>query len=582
MSGRLPVAGGWECARLVWRSLAGRRLRLLGIILLFVAESACALVFPFVIGALVDRVAAGGTDLADVWLPAGVLVGSALAAGVLSWLGALALSRVAERVIADWREEYTATALRLDRPRVEAAGLGDVVTRAGDDIARLSEALPDTLPRFAVSVFTILLTAGGLATIDPWLLLGFAVLPLLHALTARWYLRTAPPVYTATRAAHAERAQQILGTLTNMPTVSAFRLQPRQLSRVAGATWQTVRGEMRARIVQNRLFGRLNLAEMTGLLTVLAVGVWLGAEGSLTAGAVTAAALLFLRIMGPVRALLFTLDDLQEALAALGRVAGVILLGAAREAPRGGDSGQRRDDPDPARPLVRLDSVDAGYAEGPPVLTGIDLEIMPGETVAVVGPTGSGKTTLAAVLAGVLPPAAGTIARGVGEHRIAGVTQQSHLFEGTVRENLALVAPETADGALHAHLDALDAGELLARLPDGLDTVIGSGGTALSGADAQRLALARVHLADPALVLLDEATAEAGTADAASLERVAARVCADRGALVIAHRLSQARSADRILVMEAGRIVEQGTHRELVALGGSYAGLWAAWSAGRE
>lgn len=580
MNRPLPIATGRQSAWLVWRSLRGRRLRLVGILLLFVAESACTLVFPFVIGRLVNRVAAGGTGLSDVWVPATVLAGSAVAAGVLSWLGALALSRVAERVIADWREDYTDTALRLDRRLVESAGLGDLVTRAGDDIARLSEALPETLPRFAVSVFTILLTAGGLASITPWLLLGFAVLPFLHLLTARWYLRTAPPVYSATRAAHAERAQQILGTLTNLPTVSAFRLQSRQITRIADATWQTVRWEMRARIVQNRLFGRLNLAEMTGLLTVLAVGVWLGSSGALSAGAVTAAALLFLQIMGPVRALLFTLDDLQEALAALGRVAGVLVV-----EPQRVDSGTSADSSPEAstpQPLVRLDAVTAGYTSDAPVLRGIDLEIAPGETLAVVGPTGSGKTTLASVIAGVLPPTAGSITRGISAERIAGVTQQSHLFEGTVRENLTLAAPEASDAELAEHLDRLDGGVLLAHLPDGLDTEIGSGGTALSGADAQRLALARVALVHPALVILDEATAEAGTADAAALEAVAAAVCRGRAALVIAHRLSQARTADRIIVVDGGRIVEQGTHDDLVAAGGAYARLWRAWDAGRS
>jgi ATP-binding cassette subfamily C protein len=332
---------------------------------------------------------------------------------------------------------------------------------------------------------------------------------------------------------------------------------------------------MRTRIVQNRLFGHLNVTEVLGLLAVLGIGVRLALTGETTTGEVTAAALLFLRTVTPIGELLFLMDELQSAFASLGRIMGVTTTRpqAAPAHDAAGDAGG---------PAVELAGVHFAYRPGREVLAAIDTRIEHRKVLAVVGPTGSGKSTLAALVADVHQPTAGRVVRRVAPQRIVTVTQETHVFAGTVRDNLTLAAPGATDDEVTDALRRVAAGHIVELLPDGLDTRVGDGGQAITTAQAQHLALARLVLADPVLVILDEATAEADTADTAMLDRAAAAATAGRAALVIAHRLAQARAADRIVVLEGGRLVETGSHDDLVAAGGRYAGLWSAWDAGRH
>ncbi|MEB4613142.1 ABC transporter transmembrane domain-containing protein, partial [Leucobacter sp. M11] len=259
----LPVATGRGVGAYLWRTLPGKRWRFAGILALFLVEAGAALVFPLVTGAVVDTVlAAAGMGVPTAfWGLIALLLAAAVAAGLLAWVGGVLLAQMVETVVADLREDYVAAALALPRADIERAGTGDVVTRASEDIAQISQSLPDALPRVAVSAFTILLVAAGLGTLNPWYLAGFALTVPLYAGTVRWYLRVAPAVYAAERVAQSRRGQQILGTLNALPAVTAHRLEQRQLGRIRAAAWETVRRAMRARIVQNRLFGRLNLTE---------------------------------------------------------------------------------------------------------------------------------------------------------------------------------------------------------------------------------------------------------------------------------------------------------------------------------
>ncbi|GGA67171.1 multidrug ABC transporter permease [Pseudoclavibacter endophyticus] len=585
---QLPIAPPRAVASTLWVMLRGRRLRLAGVLLRFLAEAVTALVIPFVTGAIVDTIiAADGTGVPrEFWWQVALLVAAAAAAGLLRWSGASSLARLAETLIAELREAYVTSALRLPRASVERAGTGDIVTRASDDIGQISGTLPGVLPRVCVSAFTIALAVGGIGAIDPRMLIGFALTVPFYAATVAWYVRTAPGVYAADRAARSHRGQHILGTLTQLPAVVAHRLERRQLGRIRAAAWRTVRWAMRTRIVQNRLSGNLYLTEGVGLAAVLSVGVWLAAIGASTPGDVTAAALLFLRTVGPIAALMFVMDDLQSAFTSLGRLVGVIessgqgpSSGSGNEAGAGVGNGAG-DGRDPDAAVVRASRLFFAYRPDAPVLSGVDLEIARGEVVAVVGATGSGKSTLAAVLAGVHEPDDGLVERGVPLSAVVTVTQESHLFAGTVRDNLSLAAPDASDDDLRAALERVGAAELVDSLPSGLITPIGHGGETLTAAQAQHLALARVVLADPALVILDEATAETDTADGGVLDRAAAAAIEGRAALVIAHRLSQAAAADRVVVLDDGRVAEQGSHAELLAAGGAYARLWEAWSRG--
>lgn len=570
----LPVATGRQVASELWRMLKARRLRLGGILLLFLGEAAAALVFPIVIGALVDDVLASVSSAAvpgSFWWQIVLLAAAALAAGALSWAAAIALARLAETVIAELREAYVASALRLPRTTVEVVGTGDIVTRASDDIAQVSGTLPAVLPNVCVSVFTIVLAASGIGVLDPRFLLGFAVLVPFYALTVRWYLRTAPPVYAAERAAQSQRGQHILGTFTHLPTVTAHRLGRRQLDWISQATWQTVRWTMRARIVQNRLFGRLNLAQAPGLAGILGIGTWLALTGQSTAGQVTAATLLFLSTVAPIEALLFVMDDLQSAIAALGRLVGIIHApgAASAKSPRSARmSGQ------PAAVLVSLRDVGFTYGDGVPVLTGITLTLEAGRRIGIVGATGSGKSTLAALIAGIHEPATGTIVRTIAQNAIVTVAQEPHVFAGTLAYNLLLSRPGATRTELHDALRRARADQILSTLPHGLDTHVGVGGHPLTARDAQQIALARLILADPVLAILDEATADADSTEADALDRATTAAIEGRAAIVIAHRLSQAAACDHILVLDRGRIVEDGEHASLIAAGGTYARLW--------
>lgn len=220
-----------------------------------------------------------------------------------------------------------------------------------------------------------------------------------------------------------------------------------------------------------------------------------------------------------------------------------------------------------------------GYDDDRAVLHEVDLEVRTGERVAVVGTSGAGKSTLAALVAGVHAPWSGEVrVHEEARARTVLISQEVHVFAGTVRENITLSRPGASDVEVEAALAAVGGADTLDSLPHKLETEVGPHAHELTVAQAQLVALARVHLADPSLVLLDETTAEAGSAHGAMLDRAANAVVRDRTALVIAHRLDQAVTADRIIVMSDGQVVEQGRHEDLVAAGGSYAELWAAWS----
>ncbi|WKK71084.1 ABC transporter ATP-binding protein [Rathayibacter oskolensis] len=431
-------------------------------------------------------------------------------------------------------------------------------------MAEVPSAVPSVVPALGGALVTIAVTLVGMAALDLRYAAAMLVVVPVHVLAVRWYLREAPEVYAAERAAMSDRAQHLLDSLRGLESVRAYGLGHRRLQLIAGASWEVVRVTMRARAIQNGFFARLNLAEYLGMSALLVVGFVLVSSGAGTLGGTTAAMLLFLRLFGPINQLLFVVDELQSALASLGRIVGVIAAEeAGAEVPALASSG-----------ALRL--TDLGYAHlpGHPVLSSVSVTVPARGTVAVVGASGAGKSTLAALAAGMHLPTVGSVAR---RDPVVLVTQEVHLFDGTLRDNLTLAAPAATDADLTESLRRVGAAPLLRRI--GLEGVLGASGSALTPAEAQQLALARVLLADPATVILDEATAEAGSIDAGRLERAASEVLRGRTALVVAHRLTQAETADHVVLMEAGRIAEEGTHAELLAFGGRYARLWEAWSA---
>jgi ATP-binding cassette subfamily C protein len=579
----LPTASGRETWRAAGRLLRPHRAVTAAALTTLVLSTVVGLTVPPLLGRIVDVVLAdGGASGGDIDRLAALLLAAVAAQAVLGGLATALVAVAGERALADLRETVVGRALDLRLADVERTPSGDLLARVTGDVEAVSRSFREALPELVGAVLTVGLTLVGLALLDWRLALAGLVVAPIHVLATRWYLRRSGPVYASERVALGARTSQVSETLGGAATVRAFRLQDDHGDRVDRASSRAIDRSLLAARIRSRFFAWLNGAELVGLGTVLAVGFVAVRADVVTVGEATAAALYFHRLFNPFNAMLGLLDTAQDAGAALARLVGVASVVPPAE-PAAPES--------PLDASVVLRGVGHEYVSGHPVLRDVDLRVAPGERVAVVGPTGAGKTTLAKLVAGIHDPTAGRVLLGgrspaeLGGARtravVALVTQEVHVFSGTVADDLRLVRPDACDADLVAALDRVGARAWVEALPHGLATTVGEGGHVLGPAQAQQLALARLVLADRPVVVLDEATAEAGSAGARVLEASAARAVEGRTVLVVAHRLTQAAAADRVVVLEAGRVVEDGMHDELVAAGGAYARLWSAWRRGR-
>ncbi|ACZ23620.1 ABC-type multidrug transport system, ATPase and permease component [Sanguibacter keddieii DSM 10542] len=598
----LPVATTRQTRRAMWQLLRVRRARLAATSAVLLLAAVCGLATPALLGVLVDHVVEGEPTSSLVTVAVGLLLAGLAAAG-LGMVGRVMLATLCEGALADLREDVLGAAVALPVARVDAAGTGDVVSRVSGDVEAVSEAITGVLPAFTSAALTIALTLVGLGALDWRFAVAAVVAAPLQAFALRWFLARSGPVYREVRVAEAERTEQVIETVSARRTVVSLGLGARHEQLVADRSRRAIGLSVHATRLLTRFYNQLNAAELVGLASVLTVGYWLVGEGTATVGAATAAALFFYRLFDPIGTVLGQVDELQKAGAGLARLFGLTLLtSSSEEEPASGrasaratsepsspepsssepSSSEPSSPPAPGSPLVVIDDVSFDYGERR-VLDSVSLTVRAGEHVALVGASGAGKTTLASIVLGIHPPAAGSLT-------VAGqwpppprttvlVSQQVHVFSGTLAEDLRLAAPEATDDELLAALARVGASWAPAL---GLETAVGAGGHELSADQAQQLALARLVLTDPPLAVLDEATAEAGSGSAASLDTAARAALEGRTAIVIAHRLSQAADADRVVVLDAGRVVESGSHQDLVEAGGTYARLWEAWVAGHR
>jgi ATP-binding cassette subfamily C protein len=582
----LPIAGARTTLSYLWIEVRKQRWQLVLLAVTMTAAAALGLVTPRALGQIVDIANRDG-ETSEIWNLAAIMAISAIGAGLFAGLGVLLSSKIFETVLASLREAMIAASLRLSLRRVEAAGSGDLVSRATADVSTVSKAIGTAVPTLLTAGFTIVVTFVGLAGLDwRFLIVLVAVIP-VYINGIRVYLKRAPGLYRAERAATAQRAHHVLGSIRGIDSVHAFDLSRSLSTRIDRHSWSVVRWFMRALVLQSRLGARINLGEFVGMSTILIVGFVLVGDNSLTVGATTAAMLFFLLLFDPIGQVMMMVDDLQSGAVALGRIVGVI-----EEADRNVATTSPSDLVTGAGPRLQVQDLRYGYSEDHEVLHGISLTVAPGEHVAVVGSSGAGKTTLASIIAGIHPPSGGRVTLGgvdisaVQEaelsRSIALVTQEVHVFAGTLGADLRMAAPDADDQRLWDALELIGAAQWVRNLADGLETIVGEEGHQLTPLQSQQLALTRLVLLDPELAILDEATADAGSTGAGVLEASAEAALRGRSALIVAHRLSQAARADKIVYMERGRIVEVGSHVELVAKGGRYQALWNAWSRGRS
>ncbi|WP_418060226.1 ABC transporter ATP-binding protein [Pimelobacter simplex] len=568
----LPIADPRTTARIGLGLLARRRRVLAATVALMLLGSACTLLVPPALGRLVDAVL-DGAGFATLATTCAVLLGAGLVGALLEWWGGLLLVRCLQDALADLREQAFAVAVSLQAGTVEEAGSSDVVSRVTGDVEAVTGAVSGVLPRFLQAGFTIALTAVGLAALDPWLALAALLATPIQVVVTVRFLRRSHPLYTRLRREESVRGQAVIEAVTGADTVRAHGDQPAQLDRVAAPSRAAVATQLAATRERNRFNGGLNLAEYVGLAAVLVAGFHRAETAGLSIGAVTAGALFFHRLFGPIGSLLGSIDDLQQAQAGLGRLVGVLLAAE----PATDDGAEIAD----ARVTVRGVRFRYPGGSGRAVLDDVDLDVPAGRTVVLVGASGSGKSTLARLVAGLATPTRGTIevggvpadrARSGGRPAVLLVTQEGHLFTGSVADNLLLARPGAGAAELATALAAVGLGP--AELPEGPATVLGRD---VDHALVQQLALARVLLADPPVVVLDEATAEAALGTA--LDAALAAVTRGRTAIVVAHRLAQAREADEVVVLDDGVVLERGTPEALVAVpDGAFARLWQAWA----
>ncbi|RSM57776.1 multidrug ABC transporter ATP-binding protein [Actinoplanes sp. ATCC 53533] len=566
MSAALPIADRRLVLRAALRLLAADR-RTVVVMVAFNALAALAgLGGPWLLGRIIDTVT-GGHGAGQVDRLAVAVLACAVAQLLLSRYALAIGYRFGERTAARIREDFLRRSLDLPAAVVERVPAGDLTARGTTDVDAVATTLRDVLPEMFIAAVQLLLIIGAVVVLNPPLgaagVLGFSGVWFV----TRWYLRRAPAAYLCEGAANSVMADELSATTAGARTIEAFDLRARRLAKGHAAIAETRRTRMATLGLRTVFFPLVEISYVLPVVLVLLLGGRLYFTGAVTLGTVAAAVLYLRQLVGPLDSIMLWIEQLQSSGASFARVEGLAAVPVDQTRPVRAPDGDR----------IEVRGVRYAYESGPDVLHDVELTVRPGERLAVVGLSGAGKSTLARLIAGVDRPGAGSVTVGgvpIADlppdelrRQVVLVTQEHHVFRESLRENLMVAAP---DEVLRRALKTVGA-----DWADDLDADLGENPP--DGGQAQQLALARVMLADPHTVILDEATALLDPTTARSAERALAAVLHDRTVIAIAHRLQTSHDADRVAVMDGGRIIELGSHDELLRAAGPYAALWRSW-----
>jgi ATP-binding cassette subfamily B protein len=536
--------------------------------------SACQSGVPLIARQIVDGVIVSHTSALWPWLVALIAIG--LATFGFTYVRRYRGGRVGLAVQYDLRNAMHDHLQTMDMATVGRMPTGQLVARSNSDTT-LVQGLLNTMPVMSGNILLMVLSLGIMLYLAPLLaVVSLVVLPTLFAMSYRLRSRVFPATWDGQQR-EGDLAQIVDEDVNGVRVVKAFGQEQRELERLTGGARVLYGARMRAVRLQARYQPLLQSIPAIGQVAILALGGWLTLNHSITLGTFLAFSTYVAQFAAPARQLAAVLTVGQQARAGVERIFQLLDL-----EPGIADAPDAVELPT-ARGAITFDDVRFGYAEGEPVLRGIDLTVAPGERVAFVGPSGSGKTTLAMLVARFHDPDSGAVV--VDGHDVRTVTlrslrrqvgfafEDSFLFSDTVRANIAYGRPDATDAQVEAAAEAAQAHGFITALSDGYATVVGERGLTLSGGQRQRIALARAILADPAILILDDATSAVDATIEEAIHGALRGVLADRTTLLIAHRSSSLHLADRVVLLDDGRIADVGTHAELVERSEQYRAL---------
>lgn len=574
-SSRLPIAStktvNGEMVALVRKHMKGFLL----VALLQLITVGSALVTPRVFGNVLGQL---GIDPHHVNLKRAITI--AAIALVIQTLFAywtkVKASILGEFVLSSLRERFLERVVELPPNIIERAGSGELLARTTTDIDHITWAVRDAFPIITICLVELTSILIAIAFTAPaFIAVVLASAPIIYAITRR-YLRKSPQAYRVESSSYALMNSILVESAESGRTIDALRLGQNRIERSDSALGRWVEWERYTLRLRTGWFPFVEFSYIVPIGVVLLVGAHFYNLNAMTIAQITTSLLYAQMMIDPLEGMLWWIDELQGGKASLSRLLGIHEI-----------EERTIKDSDPVGHDVRAEEVQYSYKEGREVLKGISFLVEPGTRIAIVGPSGAGKSTLGKLLAGIQPPNLGKVTIGNAEvgylpvekarSHVALVTQEHHIFVGSLRDNLVMANQHAGDDEIWTALEAVDAKQWAQDLSEGLETPVGTGGARLLPAQAQQVALARLVLADPHTLILDEATSLLDQRAARHLESSLAGVLQGRTVIAIAHRLQTAHDADIIAVIEDGKITEWGSHDDLMIAAGPYSQLWRSW-----